>query len=33
MKLISNELTDVYIPASNVSHLVQTILMTSDRRY
>jgi len=33
MKLISNELTDVYIPTSNVLHLVQTILMTSDRRY
>jgi len=29
MKLISNELTDVYIPTSNV----QTILMMSDHRY
>jgi len=33
MKLISNELTDVYIPTSDVSHLVQTILMMSDHRY
>jgi len=33
MKLVSNELTDVYIPTSNVSHLVQTTLMTSDRRH
>jgi len=29
MKLISNKLTDVYITPSNI----QTILMTSDRRY